>query len=289
MAPRRKKTAANATPAAVADAAVDGENPGALQDEAKCPGCTEDDGNDQNKDTWICCDACKNWYHWGTCAGIDVQRSTGEGILTPDQVDKWYVALNNMQYKCSYNFFKCQYRFCKPCIEADPSRVMTMKPPPRKSGRRKNHTEPRTVDTVMSDGTQPVEEPGPATNPQILPTASPTVSAMPAAAEMNKWISIAESARYAPDNFRRMSGSDIGFEWILRDENAMKEPIVVESPEGLGMKMPSKDLTVRDIANEIGPDTHVEVIGTLIRFLIPQPLLPIGQMSSPSQVVPVGH
>jgi hypothetical protein len=33
------------------------------------------------------------------------------------------------------------------------------------------------------------------------------------------------------------------------------------------MKMPPKELTVRDIANEVGPDTPVEVIGVYHRYL----------------------
>ena len=41
----------------------------------------------------------------------------------------------------------------------------------------------------------------------------------------------------------------------------MKEPIVVESEEGLGMKMPPSEFTVSDVAEVLGEDTPVEVIG----------------------------
>jgi hypothetical protein len=154
-------------------------------------------------------------------------------------------------------------RFCKPCTEQDPSRVMTMKPPPRKSGRKK--ADPPVVDTPMADATQPIEVAAavaPMTASSAVSQAAPSAIATPTGTlEVNKWIAIAESKKYSPDTFKRLNGSDIGLEWILRDENAMKEPVVVEDPEGLGMKMPSKDLTVRDIANEVGPDTHLEVIG----------------------------
>jgi len=142
---------------------------------------------------------------------------------------------------------------------------MTMKPPLRKSGRKK--AEPPLVDAPMSDGTQPPEGATvPSTAAGVPSAAAPSVFATKSATpggnlDVNKWISIAESKQYAPDTFKRLVGSDIGLEWILRDETAMKEPIVIEDPEGLGMKMPSIDLTVRDIANEVGPDTHVEVIG----------------------------
>jgi hypothetical protein len=155
-------------------------------------------------------------------------------------------------------------RFCKTCTELDPSRTMTMKPPPRKSGRKKNHAEPS--DTAMSDATQPPVETASAATATLEPVLTESAAAMPTSSggvELNKWIAIAESKVYAQDNFRRMNGSDIGLEWILSDENAMKEPIVVENPEGLGMKMPVKEMTVRDVAREVGPDTHVEVIGAL--------------------------
>lgn len=94
MAPRKKKTNPAANGAAVQDIQMDGTGEAAQEDETKCPGCTDDDANDQNKDTWICCDACKTWYHWGTCAGIDLQANSGEGVLTLEQIDKWFVLFN---------------------------------------------------------------------------------------------------------------------------------------------------------------------------------------------------
>jgi hypothetical protein len=139
---------------------------------------------------------------------------------------------------------------------------MTLKPPPRKSARKRHAVEPALSDTPMSD----VVPSNGATN-QAASSSTPGPSGAPPngtshpTPEINKWIAIAESKTYSPDNFKRMNGSDIGMEWILRDESAMKEPIVIEDPEGLGMKMPGKELTVRDVANQVGPDTHVEVIG----------------------------
>ena len=183
-------------------------------------------------------------------------------------------------------------RFCKLCTEQDPSRVMTMKPPPRKSGRKK--ADPLVVDTPMADATQPVEvAAAPTTAPSAGSIAAPSATATPTGTlELNKWIAIAESKKYSPDTFKRLNGSDIGLEWILRDENAMKEPIVVEDPEGLGMKMPSKDLTVRDIANEVGPDTHLEVIGKYREQLQLENSIPINflvQMSSHSPILQDGR
>jgi len=63
------------------------------------------------------------------------------------------------------------------------------------------------------------------------------------------------------DPFKRMQGTDVDLTWVEEDEMAMREPIVIEKPDGLGMKMPSSDLSVDDVADLIGRDTPVEVIG----------------------------
>lgn len=60
-----------------------------------------------------------------------------------------------------------------------------------------------------------------------------------------------------------MNGSDVGLEWLENDEDAMKEPVVIEDPEGLGMKMPDADFTVSDVADIVGHETPVEVIGMI--------------------------
>ncbi len=63
------------------------------------------------------------------------------------------------------------------------------------------------------------------------------------------------------DPFKRMQGSDVTLEWLETDETALREPIVIVEPDGLGMKMP-ENLTVNDVAEIVGEDTPVEVIGT---------------------------
>lgn len=64
-----------------------------------------------------------------------------------------------------------------------------------------------------------------------------------------------------PHSFKRMKGSDVTLEWLETDPTAMTEPILIENPEGLGMKMPSEDFTVSEVAEIVGEDTPVEVIG----------------------------
>jgi F-box/leucine-rich repeat protein 10/11 len=63
------------------------------------------------------------------------------------------------------------------------------------------------------------------------------------------------------DPFKRLEGNFVGLDWLDEDEEAMREPIVITNPEGLGMKMPSNDFTVDDVAKLIGADTPIEVIG----------------------------
>jgi hypothetical protein len=52
------------------------------KDGDKCPSCKESDEteawNDTDKENWVRCDACKQWFHW---------RCAGEGEL--DVIDKW--------------------------------------------------------------------------------------------------------------------------------------------------------------------------------------------------------
>lgn len=70
-----------------------------------------------------------------------------------------------------------------------------------------------------------------------------------------------ETKDIKPDVFRRLKGSEVNSGWLEQDPEAFREPIVIESPEGLGMRMPNKDFTVADVAEIVGPQTPVEVIG----------------------------
>ncbi|EGG03663.1 uncharacterized protein MELLADRAFT_37912, partial [Melampsora larici-populina 98AG31] len=58
-------------------------------------------------------------------------------------------------------------------------------------------------------------------------------------------------------------GTDLTMSWLLEDESAMSEPILIDDDDALralGMKMPSPTITIRQISNIVGPDTPVEVI-----------------------------
>ena len=70
-----------------------------------------------------------------------------------------------------------------------------------------------------------------------------------------------------------MKGEDVCLGWLEKDPHAMEEPIVIETPEGLGLKMPSEELSVTDISGILGEATPIEVIGlALASYPIVPPL-----------------
>ncbi|EPT01807.1 hypothetical protein FOMPIDRAFT_152091 [Fomitopsis schrenkii] len=167
-----------------------------------CPACVGHDMRQwaaADKENWVRCDACKTWYHW---------RCAGDGSDL-DAIDKW---------------------FCKACMEQDRTRTITLKPPARKSARKKTQRDYAGLHNTGSEA-------GP-----------------------HKWLRMLEGKKISGDPFRRMKGAEVGEEWLENDESAMREPIVIESPEGLGMKMPPKSFTVADVAEAVGEDHPVEVI-----------------------------
>jgi F-box/leucine-rich repeat protein 10/11 len=124
----------------------------------------------------------------------------------------------------------CVVRFCQKCINEKPSRVNTRKAPARKSSRIKTQRDYASLDSGISF-------------------------------DPARWQKILQEKRTDGDPFKRMHGGDLGLSWLDENEMAMREPIVIENPEGLEMKMPSSDLTVGEVAELVGKDTPVEVIG----------------------------
>ncbi|KAI0362800.1 Clavaminate synthase-like protein [Trametes cingulata] len=184
----------------------EGEDDREAEDDDRCPACKdaqvkaegESEQSAADKEKWVRCDACKTWFHW---------RCVGEGGDL-DAVDKW---------------------FCRPCLDADPARVITMKPPARKSARKKTQRDYAGLNAGQE-------------------------------ADPSRFLRMMEGKVIKRDPFKRMKGSEVGVEWLENDENAMKEPIVVESEEGLGMKMPAAGFSVDDVVEALGEDHPVEVI-----------------------------
>jgi hypothetical protein len=124
----------------------------------------------------------------------------------------------------------CVHRYCKSCLEVDPERVITFKAPARKSNRKRTRRDYANLNS--GQGSDP-----------------------------NRWMRILEGKTIKDDHFQRLKGNVVGLEWLEEDEGAMREPVVIESADGLGMKMPPNDFSVDDVVQLIGDDTPVEVIG----------------------------
>ncbi|KAJ7734938.1 jumonji superfamily protein [Mycena maculata] len=180
-----------------------------------CPNCTTESSasfNQFEKENWIQCNinACKTWYHW-RCVSAEPPSFLSEDEkkdYTIDKIDKWY---------------------CKPCMDKDPSRVITLKAPARKSDRKRNYQDYASLNLGL-------------------------------ASDPNRWMRMLENKAFKQDTFKRMQGSDVTVEWLEEEEDAMTEPIVVEKPDGLGMKMPPSTFSVEDVAELVGEESPVEVI-----------------------------
>jgi len=122
------------------------------------------------------------------------------------------------------------FRYCQPCLSDDVTRSISHKPPIRKSSRK------RTTRDFVDQRT------GSESN-------------------TNKWLKMLEGKPILKEPFKRMKGEDVCLSWLETDPHAMEEPIVIETPEGLGMKMPPEELSVADISVTLGEATPIEVIG----------------------------
>ena len=137
-------------------------------------------------------------------------------------------------------FFLLLHRYCEACTKVDPTRIMTFKTPARKSSRKRTQRDYANLNSGL--GSDP-----------------------------KRWLRLLETKEIKKDPFKRLQGSELE-SWLEEDEDALREPIIIEQPEGLGMKMPPRDLTVEHVAEYIGEDTPLEVIGKpLISIVYPSP------------------
>ena len=123
-------------------------------------------------------------------------------------------------------------RYCETCAQADSTRIMTLKTPARKSSRKRTQRDYANLNSGLGS-------------------------------DANRWVRMLEKKEIKKDPFRRFKGSELE-EWLEQDDDALREPIVIENPEGLGMSMPPNTLSVGDVAEYIGDGTPVEVIGEKI-------------------------
>ncbi|KAJ2089912.1 JmjC domain-containing histone demethylation protein 1 [Coemansia sp. RSA 986] len=81
-------------------------------------------------------------------------------------------------------------------------------------------------------------------------------------ATFNQYLLRLDDHEFDEDNFEHLKdGHTVTADWIKHRET--NDPFIVESPDGLGMKMPDSDTTVSDIAKLIGEDTSISVMDVL--------------------------
>jgi hypothetical protein len=137
---------------------------------------------------------------------------------------------STLQLRAKYLPICEHFRYCKSCLKADLTRVVTLKPPARKSSRKRTQQDYANLNSGLQS-------------------------------DPARWMKILEGRNIKDDTFKRMKGCDVTMEWLHGDEGAMREPIIVPDPEGLGIRMPQKDFSVTNVAEMVGEDTSVEVIG----------------------------
>ncbi|TFK55342.1 Clavaminate synthase-like protein [Heliocybe sulcata] len=128
--------------------------------------------------------------------------------------------------------------FCKECFEKNPSRTITFKPPARKSARKRTQLDYANLNSGLES-------------------------------DPNRWMLMLQGKTIKDADFPRMKGSEVNLEWLENNEDALTQPIVIPDPEGLGLKMPSPDLSIEEIAEIIGEDHPVEVIDVASQSNVP--------------------
>uniref|UniRef100_A0A8C8CPL1 [histone H3]-dimethyl-L-lysine(36) demethylase n=1 Tax=Oncorhynchus tshawytscha TaxID=74940 RepID=A0A8C8CPL1_ONCTS len=66
------------------------------------------------------------------------------------------------------------------------------------------------------------------------------------------------SERFTSDRVKRMEGKDLTFEYIQR--GGLRDPIIFENPDGLGIKMPDPDFSVNDVKIFVGSRRMMDVM-----------------------------
>ncbi|XP_066534801.1 lysine (K)-specific demethylase 2Aa isoform X2 [Hoplias malabaricus] len=66
------------------------------------------------------------------------------------------------------------------------------------------------------------------------------------------------SSRFSSDRVKRMEGKDFNFEYVQR--GGLRDPIIFERPEGLGIKMPDPDFSVNDVKTFVGSRRMIDVM-----------------------------
>ncbi|KAH9810354.1 JmjC domain-containing histone demethylation protein 1 [Melampsora americana] len=173
------------------------------------------------------CFRTTSWISCNLCQTPWHWACVARNLLDPvDIVDEWY---------------------CAPCSSSNPDLKPKYKDPPRKSK--------RATSKINYADQDPLHASDPDRFINMAQDRQNIVDGLSSSA--------CQSHPLFSKPFRRVKGTDLTMSWLLEDESAMTEPILIDDDDALrtlGMKMPSSTITIREISNIVGPDTPVEVI-----------------------------
>lgn len=72
---------------------------------------------------------------------------------------------------------------------------------------------------------------------------------------------MAESRPLTKTHFRKVKAEQLTLHWLETDPRAFMEPIFIDHPEGLDMKVLPADIKISEIADLVGRDKPIDVIG----------------------------
>ncbi|GAA5912839.1 hypothetical protein JCM8208_006441 [Rhodotorula glutinis] len=220
------------------------------QDGDECPACSSTSKGDSG--TWVECDECEKWYHWTCVASTSAESPDNIDKATPLRTTYILSPLSSLASSRSSSPTladapSTSSTAASTTVSAPPPPSSAAAPPPASTNLRKSSRSTRAqgIDYANLDAHLPAS----------VDRWSRTISAREASGAIVDGFA-GEGA------FRRFEdGHDLsreGDEWVYGDKG-MTEPFVVVKQDGLGLKMP-RDLTVKQVAELVGPRTPLEVI-----------------------------
>ncbi|GAA5856498.1 hypothetical protein JCM9279_005470 [Rhodotorula babjevae] len=246
------------------------------QDADNCPACSSASKGDNG--TWVECDECEKWYHWSCVASTSAECEYAEPASTSQRADppsrsQWYCsscvtasASSSAPLRTTYILSPlsslASSRSSSPALADAPSTSaatasapIAAAPPPQAAGAPPPAT-PNLRKSSRSTRAQGIDYANlDAHLPASVDRWSRTISAREASGAIVDGFA-GEGAFRRFEDGRELSRE--GDEWVYGDKG-MTEPFIVAKEDGLGLKMP-RNLTVKQVAELVGPKTPLEVI-----------------------------
>lgn len=175
--------------------------------------------------TWIGCEACGGWNH-SVCVGLDPE---GEVPLSTDFARNG-IPTDRASFPTLTAIATIDKWYCATCVSnASTPLETTYRVAPRKSSRENR------VELDYSNLNQHLNS------------------------DPERWQKVIATKVVIEGAFKSMKAEELTEEWLYSDAG-MVEPFVIIDPLGLGMLMPSKEITIQDICRIVGGSAPIEVI-----------------------------